>query len=91
MKSAKDFYKFLKTEKTLFAGSHNVYTPQPLIEEILNQIDLKNKSILVMFNVEFVISLVYNYQVDPSKITFYADHENKIKIAKRLGVKYIIE
>ena len=44
-----------------------------------------------MFNVEFVISLVYNYQVDPSKITFYADHENKIKIAKRLGVKYIIE
>lgn len=91
MKSAKDFYKFLKTEKTLFAGAHDVYTPQPLIEEILNQIDLENKSILVMFNIEFVISLVYTYKVNPDNITFYADHENKIKIAKRLDVKYITE
>jgi hypothetical protein len=43
-----------------------------------------------MFNIEFVVSLVYTYNIDPSTITFYSDHQNKSEMAHRLGVKYII-
>ena len=72
-----------------FSGAHSVHTPKNLIEEILNKINL-NGTILVMYNVEFVISLVYTYDVNPDAITFYSDHENKNIIIKRLGVtKYI--
>jgi hypothetical protein len=89
VRSVKEYYKFLKTEKNLFEGSHDVYTPQPLVEEILSKLILENKSILVMFNIEFVISLVYTYKVSASQVTFFSDHTNKDKICKRLGVKYI--
>lgn len=75
--------------KGKFSGAHNIYTPQPLVEEILSKINL-NGTILVMFNIEFVVSLVYTYNINPSTITFYSDHQNKSKMAQRLGVKYII-
>jgi hypothetical protein len=71
-----------------FAGAHAVYTPQPLVEEILGQIDLVNKDILVLFNVEFVVSLVYTYNVNPDRITFYSDSLNKNRFAVKIGVKY---
>lgn len=90
MKLAKNIYKFLTIEKNLFEGAHAVRTPQPLVEEILDKIDLESKSVLVLFNIEFVVSLVYTKQVDPQMITFYSDHINKSKLAERMGVKYII-
>jgi site-specific DNA-methyltransferase (adenine-specific) len=71
-----------------FAGAHAVYTPQPLVEEILGQIDLANKDILVLFNVEFVASLVYTYNVNPDRITFYSDSANKNRFAIKMGIKY---
>lgn len=83
-------FEFIKREGVeLFSGAHAVYTPQPLVEEILSQIDVKNKTILVLFNVEFVISLVHTYKVDPAMITLYVDHENKAKLAQRMGVNFI--
>lgn len=81
-------YRLLKVGELSFDGAHNIHTPRDLVEEILSQIDL-NGDILVLFNLEFVISLVYTYQVDPSRITFYSDHETKNSICSRLGVKYI--
>ena len=81
-------WKALRERNITFEGSHDIHTPQELVEEILSRIKLEG-SILVLFNVEFVISLVYNYNIDPKKITFYSDHENKNKIADRLGVKII--
>lgn len=71
-----------------FEGAHAIYTPQSLVEEVLTGINIKGK-ILVMFNVEFVISLVYTYNIDPENITFYSDHINKSRICSKLGVKYI--
>lgn len=85
-------YTFLKSHKgNLFAGGHDIHTPRELVESILSQIPevSKDKTILVLFNVEFVISLVYTYKVNTGNITFYSDHENKTKMAQRLGVKVI--
>lgn len=85
-------FKFLKEDKSgIFAGSHAVVTPQPLVEDILNQIpDINNKTILVLFNVEFVISLVYNKGINTKNITFYSDNFNKIKFVNRMGVVNVI-
>ena len=78
--------KAISTDK--FKGAHAIYTPQLLVEEVLGKINLRG-NILVMFNVEFVVSLVYTYNIAPENITFYSDHNNKSRICSKLGVKYI--
>lgn len=88
MDKAGKLYKFISESSDLFSDGHSAHTPQALIEEMLDKIQLEG-DILVMFNIEFVISLVYNYNIDPENIIFYADSENKKVIAKKLGVKYI--
>lgn len=75
----------------LFRGSHEVLTPQDLVEEIIMQLDTTGKSILVLFNIEFIVSLIYTKNVDPSKITFYSDNANKNKLAQHLGVTLVLE
>ena len=86
------FEKFLDREKTLFDGGHNIRTPFNVVEEICTKIKLTNNSkILVLFNVEFVIELVYNQKVPVSNITFYTDHDNKSSLVKKIGVKNIIK
>jgi hypothetical protein len=88
-KTAK-LFKALKEGIISFTGAQqDVHTPVALVEEILSKIDLNDKKILVIFNLEFVISLIYTYNVDPSNITFYSDHENKSKMCNMMGVKYI--
>lgn len=77
----------------MFKGAHNVYTPRLLVEEILDILNSRGHlqgRILVMFNVEFVISLIYTYNIAPENITFYSDHDKKSKICSKSGVKYII-
>lgn len=88
MKQHIKIYKALKEGIVGFDGAHNIHTPQKLVEEVLGKIDLSG-NILVMFNVEFVISLVYTYNIAPENITFYSDHNNKSEICSKLGVKYI--
>jgi len=73
----------------MFGGAHNIHTPQLLVEDILSKVSLQG-NILVLFNVEFVISLVYNYNINPTNITFYSDHENKTKLMQRVGVNNVI-
>ncbi len=89
MHKATKLFKALKEGLVSFEGAHKIYTPQVLVEEILSKINLSG-DILVMFNIEFVISLVYTYNIDPGTITFYSDHQNKSEMARRLGVKYVI-
>lgn len=72
----------------VFNGGHAVFTPRAIVEQVLDKIQLDG-NILVMFNIEFVVSLVYTYKVDPKKIRFYSDHTNKNKICDQLGVKYM--
>jgi hypothetical protein len=89
MHQATKLFKALKEGFISFDGSHDIHTPQALVEEILSKIDLGDKKILVLFNIEFVISLVYTYNIAPDNITFYSDHENKGKMCAKMGVKYI--
>ena len=78
--------KAISTDK--FKGAHAIYTPQLLVEEMLGNLKLRG-TILVMFNIEFVVSLVHTYNIAPENITFYSDHNNKSRICSKLGVKYI--
>lgn len=90
-KRLKLFELLKKESETLFTGSHNVFTPLALTNNVLSKINVENKTILVMYNVEFVITLIEVYNVNPEQITFYSDHTNKSKLVDRFGVKYIEE
>jgi hypothetical protein len=87
MKNINDLYKYLQTTNR-FEGGHEIYTPQEIVEQILTKIDVTNKKIFVLYNVEFVICLIYTHKVNPENILFYSDHENKSKMVERMGVKY---
>jgi site-specific DNA-methyltransferase (adenine-specific) len=82
------YFRMIKDHPALFEGAHDVHTPQTLVEEIIDTAVISGQ-VLVMFNIEFAISLVYNYNVDPTLITFYSDHSNKTKIAQQLGINHI--
>lgn len=86
MNKVTKIYKALKEGLISFDGSHDVYTPQTIVNPILSKVS--GQEYLVLFNIEFVVSLVYTYKVDPVNITFYSDHANKSEIADKLGVKY---
>ena len=88
MKPVKEQYQFLKEKHIRFTGSHDAFTPQAVVDPIIKNINISNREVLVLFNIEFVISLV-DAGVDPALITFFADHTNKEKFAKRIGVKYV--
>jgi len=84
------FKKFLDREKNIFDGAHKVPTPFGIVREVLGKIDLVNyQQILVLYNVEFVIELVYNNKVSKEKITFFSDHKDKSKLMQRIGVRVV--
>lgn len=86
MDTVTKYYSFIKERPALFKGSHDVFTPRVIVEAICNQ--FQHQEYLVLYNIEFVISLVYTYKIDPKNIMFYSDHANKTAIAQKLGVKY---
>ena len=88
-KRLKLFELMKKESQSLFDGAHNVYTPKELTQAIVNKLELDNKSILVMYNVEFVISLIELFNVDPKSITFYSDHENKTTLMSLFKVSTV--
>jgi hypothetical protein len=67
-------------------GAEEVHTPRALVEEVLDKM-LLDGDILVLFNLEFCLSLLYTYNIDASRVTFYSDHPNKTVIAQKLGVR----
>jgi sulfur carrier protein ThiS len=88
----KDLFKFLKNKsESIFEKAHNVHVPEQAVTELLDSVYLDNQKILVMFNVEFVIKLVADYNVEPSQITFLSDHVNKDKLINRLNVRSIVD
>jgi hypothetical protein len=88
MNQIERIYTMLKEGDISFEGSHNIHTPRPLVDRILSSIKLDG-SILVIFNVEFVASLVYSHNVDPKNITLLSDHEDKSYFCKKIGANYI--
>jgi len=84
-------YKFIGDRSQLFLGSHLIHTPRGLVEKVLDRVNCQNRTVLIEFNVEFVISMVHTYNIQPSIITFYSDHQNKTLIAQSLGCRVITE
>ena len=64
------------------------FTPPELCQEILDKIDVTDKTILT-FNIEFVLTLIFKYNVDRSNITIYTVNEQVKNICKSSGVKCI--
>jgi hypothetical protein len=69
-------------EKCLLGGSQNIHTPFSLCGEMLGKLKeevekngerLKDKKIAVLFNVEFIEVLLFDFGIDPKNITFFAD------------------
>jgi len=81
----------IQLEAGMFAGSHEIFTPLELVNEMIEQIpSLPNKnSILVLFNLEFAISLVYNYNIPASRIHIYVDNLAKDVVAHKIGLNVI--
>lgn len=74
-----------------FAGSHEIFTPEPLVEEILDTVidgEIPQK-ILVLYNLEFVVSLLYTYNIPAEDITVYVDHDVKRRLAEKMGVNIL--
>jgi len=78
------------TRKRGIIGGHDIFTPYDLIDDVMlnMDVDFDNKSIAVLYNVEWVVSLLEDWEVDPKNITFFGDSENKEKLALRFGSKY---
>jgi hypothetical protein len=85
-------YAFRALEEGIisFKGGHDKHTSFRIIDGIVSKIRL-GSNILVLFNIEFVIALVYKYNVDVSNITFYSDHKDKTVFCQEMGVTKIIE
>jgi hypothetical protein len=88
MQTAEKYFKFIKERPSLFEGGHKVFTPPTLTDPIISNLNFNNCEVLVLYNIEFIISLVYTHNIDPNRITFFADHINKIKLSEKIGVKY---
>ena len=64
------------------------FTPPELCQEILDKICVTDKKILT-FNFEFVLTLMYKYNVDKSNITLVSSNDIVKKICEKSGVKCI--
>ena len=93
MNQIQTFEKFLDREIDIFSDGHSIRTPFSLTKKICNELPLDvliAPKILVLFNVEFVIELVYNKKVTLGHITFCSDSKNKTVLVRKIGVNNIV-
>ena len=86
--------------KTLISGIQNVHTPFALCSEMIKKLEenieksenIKDKDILVLFNIEFVEVMISEFGISPDKITYFSDSKGKSGFAKYIyKVKGIID
>ena len=70
---------------------HNIYTPEQLIDELIQKVEIDNKKILVLYNLEIVLILVQKYNVPVNNITLLATSIPKINICNKLKINVITE
>ena len=72
-------------------GGHNIHTPFELTEKVVNTIEADEKAkVAVLFNIEFVFTLIALKGIDPKKITFFGDCPKKRQLVESWGLKVII-
>ena len=70
-------------------GLHNIYTPSELVNEMLDKIpNLEDKSILIMFNLEFIFELKNRLGKENLSNIYFATNDLVLKsgIAQSLGI-----
>lgn len=79
-------YEKLFEKKYAAHNLQNVKTPNIIIRKMIDKASsLKDKKILVLFNFEFIDSLIHDYKVDPSNLYFVADcHQDMCKVIKKM-------
>ena len=69
---------------------HDVSTPFSLVEEIIEKVELASANAILTLNIEFAIALVHKYNIEPKRITIFADFcPTTETFAAKLGINYI--
>ena len=83
-------YKEKLCELTKRVGGHNVHTPLEFTEKSLNnELIPIDATIAVLFNIEFVFTLINVKGIDASNITFFGDCDIKKQLIQQYGCKYV--
>ena len=59
-------------------------TPYEIVERMIAKTPVRNKSILILFNLEFLEHLIYDTKIEPDHITFVADTPQEKMIAEKI-------
>ena len=69
---------------------HDVSTPFSLVEEMIDSASLSSSDTIFTHNIEFAIALIHKYNVEPKRITIFADVcPTTETFAAKLGINYI--
>lgn len=68
-------------EKENFQRYH---TPYDFCEKMISMTNVQDKTILILFNVEFLELLINKHNVDPENISFICDCNEEQQIAKKI-------
>ena len=59
-------------------------TPVEIIDKMVSKTELKDKTILVLFNVEIIDRLISYYKVPPENLFFFADHPLELLFVEKI-------
>lgn len=80
--------RFVKGLQPLDTG-HNIHTPFSLCDRILKKIKPNShQTFAVFYTIEFAITLIEDFGIDPKNIWLFGDSLEKKKIANHLGINY---
>ena len=69
---------------------HDIPTPFSIVEEMIEATTINSSDTIIVFNLEFAIALVHKYNIEPKRITIFADFCPTTETwAARLGINYI--
>ena len=69
---------------------HDASTPFSLVEEMIDSVSLTSTDTIFTHNIEFAIALIHKYNVEPKRITIFADVcPTTETFAAKLGINYI--
>jgi hypothetical protein len=84
--------KWYKTQSPFTPGYSKTSTWNLMYQaftEHFKYIDTDTETGLVMFQIEWVVTLIEDCNISPNNFVFFSDNENKTKLAKKLGVRVI--
>lgn len=69
--------------------TQNIYTPYPLVKEMLSKLPSIEGKVLVLYNIEFAFTLWKDYNINPSNIWVYTNCEKKANVLRKLAFNVV--